>query len=204
MEQEEYEGLPPERRLPKFWLLLALVALLVVVWSALRPREPAEMATPLEVLSVRPLTFSGQEVTLEDLKGQVAVLNFWGTWCPPCREELPHIVALANHYKTETRCRVLAVSCGGAGNDPAASLPELKAETSEMLEATGLELPVYADPYARTRLAVKNAVGFGGYPTTLVLDPSGRIRRVWTGYSPYVAEEIAQTVDGLLSSATPR
>ena len=204
MEQHEYEGLPPVRRLPKFWLLLALLALLVVVWSALRPRETRETATPLEALSVRPLTFSGQEVTLEDVKGQVVVLNFWGTWCPPCREELPHMAALAKHYNTETRCRVLAVSCGGEGNDPAASLPELKAETSEMLEAMGLDLPAYADPYARTRLAVKNAVGFEGYPTTLVLDPSGRIRRVWTGYGPGVEQEIAHTIDGLLSRATPR
>ncbi|MGH7138807.1 MAG: TlpA family protein disulfide reductase [Pirellulales bacterium] len=204
MDHEKYEGLAPERRLPKFWLLLALLALLVVVWSALRPNEPKETATPLEALSVRPLTFSGEEVTLDDVKGQVVVLNFWGTWCPPCREELPHIAALANHYKADTRCRVLAVSCGGAGNDPAASMAELKAETSEFLEAKGLELTVYADPYRRTRLAVKNAVGFDGYPTTLVLDPSGRIRRVWTGYDPSVVEEIARTVDGLLPGATPR
>ncbi|HET6883265.1 MAG TPA: TlpA disulfide reductase family protein [Pirellulales bacterium] len=195
----ELEHAPAESRLPKFWVFLAILAAGLVFWLALPHQEhPGEMRQELRSLSLQPLTFDGEALTLDDLKGKVVVLNFWGTWCPPCRLELPHIAELANRYQG-SHCRVLAVSCGSSGPDPASSLPKLKSETTALLKSTGLELPVYADPNASSRKAVSAAVGFKGYPTTLVLDAKGIVRRVWSGYGPGVENEIAETVDRLLA-----
>lgn len=196
---EEQDHWPPEKnRSLRFWGLLAMLAAVSVVWFALPTRQ---LQTPLAELSLRPLTFDGDALTLGDLKGKVVVLNFWGTWCPPCREELPHIAELANHYQQDSRCRVLAVSCGSAGLDPDASLVDLKWDTKQLLKATQLRLPVYADPDGVTRLAVKEAVGFSGYPTTVLLDERGTIRQVWSGYSPGLELEIEQMVEDLLSAS---
>jgi thiol-disulfide isomerase/thioredoxin len=198
----EFDRAPAESRLPKFWIFLAIVAALVVFRLMLPQHESQpELHKELSSLSLRPLTFSGEPLTLGDLKGKVVVLNFWGTWCPPCRMELPHIAELADHYKDDSRCQVLAVSCGSSGPDPISSLPELKSETTQLLKSTGLSLPVYADPDGRSRQAVKTAVGFQGYPTTLVLDSKGLVRRVWSGYGPGLEKEIAETVDRLLAGA---
>ena len=51
-----------------------------------------------------PFTFSlpdvdGKSVTLDDVKGEITIVDFWGTWCPPCRKEIPHLIDLANRYK---------------------------------------------------------------------------------------------------------
>ena len=66
----------------------------------------------LPQLELKPLTGDGRPVSLEDLKGRVTLIDFWGTWCPPCAEELPHIAALATRFSGQLDFQVLAVSCG--------------------------------------------------------------------------------------------
>ncbi|HWB11006.1 MAG TPA: TlpA disulfide reductase family protein [Pirellulales bacterium] len=189
----------PRAGIPWLWLVLAAAAGLLLLRSLWPTHTGA--GKKLASLSLEPLTFSGERVALDDLKGKVVVLNFWGPWCPPCRMELPHIAELASHYAGDGRCRVLAVSCGGREPDPVSSLPKLKKQTNELLSAMDIKLAVYADPEARTRRAVNDAVSFGGYPTTLLLDPHGVIQKVWTGYAPGDEEEMARLVASLLEGA---
>ena len=187
----------PKPRAAWLWLVLAAVAGLWLVRSALTTH--AGEGKKLASLSLQPLTFAGDSVALDDLRGKVVVLNFWGPWCPPCRMELPHVAELARHYAGNDRCHVLAVACGARQPDPVSSLPELKQQTEELLSTMEIELAVYADPDARTRRAVSEAAGFSGYPTTLVLDPQGVVRRVWTGYAPGDEQQLAQVVASLLA-----
>ena len=205
---EPLNEMRPQPRWPRLWILLAGAAGLLAVWLAM-PTQPIlrksgarhpGVGKKLPALSLRPLTFAGDVVALDDVEGQVVVLNFWGTWCPPCQKELPHVAELARHYADSDRCRVLAVSCGDgrSGPDPTSSLPELQIETAQLLDATRIALPVYADPDARTRRAVQQTVGFDGYPTTLVLDSQGVVRGVWTGYGPGDETEVAELVESLL------
>ncbi len=206
----EAESIEPPHtpRVPKGWLALAVVFGLFVAWRMLAP-SPSQVANEhpgigkkLSLVSLQPLTFIGDNVSLDDLQGKVVVLNFWGTWCPPCQRELPHIAELAQRYRENSRCRVLAVSCGNSGPDPSSSLPELQIETAALLAERHIELPVYADPNLRTRRAVNDAAGFDGYPTTLVLDAGGVIRGVWTGYAPGDEHAVAELVEQLLSAET--
>jgi thiol-disulfide isomerase/thioredoxin len=200
MDEADHQ-LPPERsRSLRFWGWLAVLAAVCLLWLAI-PARQLKMQEPLGELSLRPLTFDGDALTLDDLKGKVVVLNFWGTWCPPCRQELPHIVELAHKFESDSRCRVLAVSCGSAGLDPADSLLELAMDTKHLLRKTRLDLPTYADPNGITRMAVKDAIGFSGYPTTVLLDGQGNIRQHWTGYSPGMELEIESMVKELLPAS---
>jgi thiol-disulfide isomerase/thioredoxin len=210
MTQPESSQAPQWGRPPIVWLLLAVAAGLLTLWLAVPTDKVLNqvglnkvgpnhegVGTKLATLSLRPLTFAGNDLTLDNLQSRVVVLNFWGTWCPPCREELPHVAELARKYKQNERCRVLAVSCGG-GADPISAMPELQSETARLLAARHIELPVYADPEAVTRRAVEEAVGFDGYPTTLVLDSQAVIRGIWTGYAPGEEKSVAELVEQML------
>jgi thiol-disulfide isomerase/thioredoxin len=154
---------------------------------------------PLQSLQLVGLTGGAQDLDLKDLQGQVVVVNFWGTWCPPCQAEFPHMVELHKNYAARSDFRLLAVSCGPPGQLDRPD--DLKLDTQAFLDRHGVQLPTYADPDSISREAVRAAVGFTGYPTTILLDRQGTIRRVWVGYQPGTEKEISAAVEELLERA---
>ena len=147
-------------------------------------------------LRLQPLTGTDQPVALEDLAGQVAVVNFWGTWCPPCRMELPHIARLQETFGDRPDFRLLAVSCGPGGEE---DLEELRANTAATLRQSGIEMPTYADPGFVTRRAFDAVDEFSVYPTTFVMDRQGVIRGVWVKFDRRMPPAIEQLVARLLA-----
>ncbi len=154
----------------------------------------------LPYLKLEPLTGDSKAVTLEDVRGKVVLLNFWGTWCPPCREEFPHLAELAGTLKNDPDFILLAVSCGSGKDDHP---EELKDATEAFLARQHSRLPTYCDPSAHMRrnlpLAVQETFG---YPTTILLDGEARIRGVWVGYDKGVTEQMERAVTRLLKSGT--
>ena len=65
----------------------------------------------LKIPSFETFTIDGKRVLLSDLKGKIVFLNFWATWCPPCRREMPSMEKLHNHFKGKDLV-ILAVSIG--------------------------------------------------------------------------------------------
>src|SRR5690606_2449051 len=108
-----------------------------------------------------------EPLTLADLQGKVALVNFWGTWCPPCRAELPHLAKLRQKLADRSDFHLLAVSCGEGGPE---DLMELEVSTRVYLEHAKIDLPTYADPDKKTRNAFDSVSGLKGYPTTFLLD----------------------------------
>ena len=125
------------------------------------------------------------------LSGKITLLNFWGTWCPPCRQELPGLARLASRLKDEPRFQLIAVSCGGGNRD---DLDQLRSETEAFLASTRIALSPWADPTGDTRLRFTKAFGFRAYPTTYLIGSDQKILAIWTGYSPSVETQIAQSV----------
>ena len=125
------------------------------------------------------------------LSGKISLLNFWGTWCPPCRQELPGLARLASRLKDEPRFQLIAVSCGGGNRD---DLDQLRSETEAFLASTRIALSPWADPTGNTRLRFTKAFGFRAYPTTYLIGSDQKILAIWTGYSPSVETQIAQSV----------
>ncbi len=184
-----------------FWLLLG-VAVLVAVGLLLDRAERAPeirqsslVGHRLPHLQLAPLNGAERSIGLDDLTGHVTLLDFWGTWCPPCREEIPHIATLAAKYKDAPGFQVLAVSCG---TDDREDVGELRADTFEFLQQQHLDLPTYFDPQAFTRQGIDMIGGFQGYPTTLVLDRQGIIRGAWVGYQTGDERDIERVIAELL------
>jgi thiol-disulfide isomerase/thioredoxin len=185
-------------RLVLIWLTL-LAVLLVVYWMTPReriapnPEAHAGVGKPLSYLELQPLTGGGSPVSRADLTGHVTLLNFWGTWCPPCRDELPHMGELSQRYTGQETFRLLAVSCPAAGNPD--DLPSLREETAALLKRLGLDLPTYYDPQSETRVAVDRLTGEENYyPLTVLLDRRGVIRAVWVGYRPGAETEMERYI----------
>ena len=109
------------------------------------------------------VAFTGQdgtEMTLADFQGQYVVLNFWATWCAPCRKEMPHLSAL----QTELGGDAMQVVTIATGRNPRPAMERFFAEI-------GVDnLPLHTDP----RQALARNLGILGLPVTIILDPEGQ------------------------------
>jgi thiol-disulfide isomerase/thioredoxin len=141
-------------------------------------RSHAEQAARDLLAAASPFPFTlelsdldGKKVSLADFKGKVVVVEFWGTWCPPCRKEVPHLKELFHRYAKE------GLVILGVGYERA-----LEADVKEIIRAFVKEHQV---PYPcllgdeKTRAQVPD---FFGYPTQLFLDRSGNVRGRVVGY----------------------
>ena len=121
------------------------------------PLEPwGEKPTP--PLDVR--TLKGEEVSLESLRGEVVVVNFWASWCEPCIAEMPSLARLADRM-SDKPLKVVTVNYA-----------ESREKIDLFLAKTGLALPVVADHQGEAA----DAWGVGGVPMTFIVDKAGRVR----------------------------
>lgn len=161
-----------------FGILAALGAL--VFRSMERPRNDLPAGLTLKELELAPLANGAKPLAIADLKGKVVLINFWGTWCPPCLKEFPHVEALAKQYRDRNDFVLLSVSCGSDG------VPEdidgLREATEGFASLAGYKIPIYADPSGRTRLGLGKAFEHY-YPTNVLIDRDGTIVGSWSGFT---------------------
>jgi cytochrome c biogenesis protein CcmG/thiol:disulfide interchange protein DsbE len=132
--------------------------------AAARAAEPA--AAPSSAREPVLTELSGRKVTLESLRGRAVAVNFWATWCPPCRYEVPELAAFYREH--QGRCFELlgvAEESGSAG------------EVARGAKELGIPYPVLLDPGA----ALARRFGISGLPHTVILDAGGRVRHVFEG-----------------------
>ena len=115
----------------------------------------------------------GGKLALTAYRGHVVVLNFWGSWCTPCREEAPGLAALATHFKA-SGVRFLGI-------DIRDSAPSAEAFMSNFR----ISYPSLNDPSDNLALDFRNTVPPAGIPTTLVISRSGRITARVIGEATY-------------------
>ena len=123
----------------------------------------------------------GRRAGLEDLRGQVVVLDFWATYCPPCREEIPHLVRLQKQFGPKG-LKVVGLNVGGEEDRP---------KVPDFVRQYGIQYQL-ADPdddTVRLFLAGDDAI-----PQTFVLDRRGRLVRHFVGYDTEVAAELERAV----------
>ena len=118
---------------------------------------------------------SGKRYALKDYKGKVLVVNFWATWCPPCRKEMPSMQRLWRALQAQG-VELIAIDFGESAEDVAAFAAE-----------TGIEIPLLLDPTGDIVHKFK-AVGL---PTTFIIDRQGRLAYHAAGEREWDAPKIA-------------
>lgn len=131
------------------------------------------------------------------LAGRVTLLNFWGTWCPPCRQELPGLVRIAGKLAADPRFQLIAVSVGSGGDD------DVAAETTSFLESR--QMPIAAWGFAEAVAATHFSLAYDlrGVPATFLIGPDSRIRRIWNGYRSRDEADMAAAILRLLKEPPP-
>lgn len=177
------------RRLPKrpqarleavFWLVLALFVG-YRTWPQVGAALGVASATH-EAPSFRLTTLDGVTVSRESLRGKVILVNFWATWCLPCRVEMPGFQSVYNRKRAEG-FTIIGVSTDAAG-------PQ---HVARYLSEHGITYPV-----AMAAAGVERAFGGAGVlPTSFLVDRQGRIRYTVTGI--FASPALEQAVSRLLA-----
>lgn len=144
------------------------------------------MNTPLPELGLKRM--DGTPIPESELQGRVTVLDFWGTWCASCVEEMPVLNEVAASYSMNPNVQVLLVNPELNGDEPG----RIKA----FLRKRGISIPVALDP-AQSCFKLHTDL----FPTTVVLDRLGRMRYERTGYAGAynTRRELHREVDELLA-----
>ncbi|MHB8755580.1 MAG: TlpA family protein disulfide reductase [Candidatus Acidiferrales bacterium] len=126
---------------------------------------------------------NGKQMQLSDLRGKVVVLNFWATWCPPCVDETPSLIALQREIAPKGGT-VLGISV----DDDAQAY-------AQFVRANGVNYPTYRDPSAE----IAASYGTSMYPDTYIIDRHGKIARKLVGAQDWTSPEMTAYFNSLLA-----
>lgn len=109
----------------------------------------------------------GTDLTLSDLRGKAVIVDFWDTWCPPCKRALPHLQELSERYSDDLV--VVGVALGREGEAKVRSYTKENGLTFEMVVFT------------QSSTIMTDFGGIQSIPTTFLIDANGVIRQKWVG-----------------------
>ncbi len=150
----------------------------------IRSNEAGSSLTP-STESVRELVFkneNGTKISLSDHKGKVIFINFWTTWCPPCRAEMPSINSLYEKVGKNNKVLFLMVDADNK-----------LTESAKFMKKRSFQLPVVA-----IASAIPEQIFAGSLPTTLIISPTGEIVFRHEGMADYDNTEIINLINGML------
>jgi cytochrome c biogenesis protein CcmG, thiol:disulfide interchange protein DsbE len=167
-----------QRAFPTRFLLPLAVLSLLTLSACYSGTRPARIGTAAPDFTVKD---DDHSVTLSQLKGQVVVLNFWATWCPPCIEEMPSLVQMQQLLKSKG-VTVMAVSVDVGGS-----------EYHRFLKDHNVSLLSVRDGDQKS-----NALyGTFKFPETYIIDRTGIVRRKFIGPVDWTAPDVMEYLEKL-------
>lgn len=162
-------------------LLAAILGLLVAAGcSSPSPDTALENAPAFSLPSI-----DGAKVNLTDYQGKVVLLDFWATWCPPCRAAMPHLAKLQEQHRSDGLV-VLGMS-----------MDKNREDLDSFLSSQNVNYPMLLVD-EDTRLAFG---GVASIPQTFLVDRKGRIRHKFLGYDHKIASQMEAKILELLGEA---
>ncbi|MBX3619026.1 MAG: TlpA family protein disulfide reductase [Rhizobacter sp.] len=140
----------------------------------------ATVGAPAPDFTLRVL--DGPNLRLQEQRGKVVLVNFWATWCGPCRKEMPHLNRIADKYRSAG-----LVMLGVNVDDNVRNAAEVAAKL-------GVKFPVLLDTDKR----VSKLYDLNSMPSTMVIDRSGRVRYVHRGYQDGYEDQYEKQIRDLL------
>ncbi len=154
-------------------LIIALISLIGVSLGALALTQPAPKSDPVDAAAIQDLgpapdftvdILDGEAKSLKDYRGKPVVVNFWASWCPPCREEAPALERVHEKYKDKVEFVGIIFQ-------------DREADSRAFIKEFGIKYENGIDPNGAAARAYK----ITGIPTTYVIDSAGTVRAKWLG-----------------------
>ncbi len=160
----------------------AILALMIMLLTACAAgnTESTTITTPKPPMELALKDTDGKPVFLRDLRGEVVLLNYWASWCSPCREEMPLLDAFYQEHQSEGFTLI------------AINVSESAIAAADYVEEHGYTFPVWSDPAGNSMIEI----GISGLPASLLLDREGRLQKVWLG--PLTQKMLEEAVIPLL------
>jgi peroxiredoxin len=177
---EEPQPIPPLLKAPWFWLaLISLVIVLGGLWIVYSSSMLSDLASQGENVTLEPApvvghpapdfalpTLAGETVRLSDFKGRPVLVNFWATWCGPCRSEFPDFQKAA----VDNADKLVIIGINNTTTDQKEQIPAF-------LEEFGVTFPIVLDETGDTA----KAYNILGLPTSIFIDRNGNVNEIFTG-----------------------
>ena len=178
-------------------VLVVLALLLGAGWLARDRFMPVEVGTQAPSFTATDL--QGRPVRLEDLRGQVVLLNVWATWCGPCRDEMPSMERLHRELGPQG-LKIVAVSVDAA---PGAAAPKAQSagqpgggDVAEFARALGLTFTIWHDPSGGIQRTYRTT----GVPESWIIDRNGVIQKKVIGATEWDSGSHPELIRRLLRS----
>ncbi len=157
----------------RFAALMAILTLVLPAWAA-----AADVQAPAFTLQ----SVDGKPVSLAQYKGDVVMINFWASWCGPCRQEMPLLDSIYKQYKD------MGFVLLGVNVEPDAH------SANAWLKKTPVSYPVLYDPDSQ----VSQLYQVQAMPTTVIIDRKGIVRYVHNGYLPGDENQYMNSIRSLI------
>ncbi len=171
-------------RLPVIAIPVIIFAIVIGIYILASPSGSSTMAKSGSSVEAPDFTFAlldGKKVSLSDYRGKPVVLNFWASWCPPCREETPVMVKISDKY--EEQVQFLGVVQSDTAESASKFAEEFKMNYPSGLDSTG---------------EISNAYKIAGIPTSFFINGDGTVQASYIG--PIEEEILIDYIEDLLGS----
>lgn len=146
-------------------LLILAGAIVFTIYNTLTKEKAETLKVGMDAPNFELVDLEGNSVRLSDFEGQGVFLNFWGTWCPPCKKEMPAMNRQYQVYKDQG-VHVLSVN-----------IAQSQFEVENFAKSYDLKFPIVIDKSK----SVMQAYNIKPLPTSILINPNGKVEQIITG-----------------------
>ncbi|MCP4724705.1 MAG: TlpA family protein disulfide reductase, partial [bacterium] len=173
-----------KKNIKNILIVLSVLAISIIAFLNISSIKETGSDPVAQTLNFKILDAEGKEFDMSSLQGKVLIVDFWDTWCPPCRKSIPEFIEMRDKY-SDKEFEIVGIAFGRDGRE--------KVRKFSVLNKINYRVLV-ADPYSNPDL-FKVYKNIRAIPTAFIIDKQGNIVKRLEGYRP--AEEFENLIKGL-------